>query len=275
MNHLAYFEGLHHSPPKPVSTMPSTQSKPSSSSSPSSSTSPTTPGVGFMSLPLELRFQIYAHLLTIPPSPSSSSRSSSSKPPSHAALSATQPPSPRESSRVHPAILLANRQINWEATPFLYASNIFIAHPSLLTTFPRLRNWYPPLREAKTLAPRIRRFHVQVRLDLPLPFDREQAREAFSGLEELSVDVVQAMFLGVDCANLAVFEAVRGVKSVRFGGSTTGFEEYIAWLVGVMTSPVGREVAPYEPECESPWAHLWRGHTSLVRSSAVQVEKQE
>ncbi|KAH0493836.1 hypothetical protein TgHK011_000482 [Trichoderma gracile] len=197
--------------------------------------------------PLELRFQIYAHLLTIPPSPSSSSHSSSSKPPSHAALSATQPPSPRESSRVHPAILLANRQINWEATPFLYASNIFIAHPSLLTTFPRLRNWYPPLREAKTLAPRIRRFHVQVRLDLPLPFDREQAREAFSGLEELSVDVVQAMFLGVDCANLAVFEAVRGVKSVRFGGSTTGFEEYLAWLVGAMTSPVGTEVVPYEP----------------------------
>ncbi|KAK1237675.1 hypothetical protein MKX07_006803 [Trichoderma sp. CBMAI-0711] len=233
-----------------------------------------------MSLPLELRFQIYAHLLTIPPTTtttsSSSSTSSKSSPPpsSHAALSATQP-SPREPSHVHPAILLANRQINWEATPFLYSSNIFVAHPSLLTTFPRLRNWYPPLREAKSLVPLIRRFHIQVRLDLPLPFDREKARDAFSGLDELSVDVVQAMFLGVDCANLAVFEAVRGVKKVRFGGSTTGFEEYLAWLVGAMTSPVGTEVVPFEPVCESPWAHLWRGHTNLVRSSAVQVEKQE
>ncbi|TFB04967.1 hypothetical protein CCMA1212_002499 [Trichoderma ghanense] len=267
MNHLAYLEALRHSPPEAPSTPPSTQTKPPPSSS--TSTSPTTPKVGFMSLPLELRFQIYTHLLTIPPSSSSTSSQ-----PSHHALSATEP-SPREPSRIHPAILLANRQINWEATPFLYSTNIFLAHPSLLTTFPRLRNWYPPLREAKTLVPRIRRFHVQVRLDLPLPFDREKAREAFSGLDELSIDVVQAMFLGVDCANLAVFEAVRGVKRVRIGGSTTGFEEYIAWLVEAMTRPVGTEVAPFEPECESPWAHLWSGHTNLVRSSGIQVEKEE
>ncbi|KAL6891022.1 hypothetical protein HDV57DRAFT_278437 [Trichoderma longibrachiatum] len=263
MNHLAYFETLHHNPPKDAPTTPSTQCKPSS----------TTPKVGFMSLPLELRFQIYTHLLTIPPPPSSSS-SSSSKPqtPSHAALSATSP-SPHEPSHIYPAILLTNRQINWEATPFLYSANIFIAHPSLLTTFPRLRNWYPPLREAKTLTPLIRRFHIQVRLDLPLPFDREKARDAFSGLDELSIDAVQAMFLGVDCTNLAVFELVRGVKRVSIGGSTTGFEGYIAWLVGAMTCPVGTEVAPYEPVCESPWAHLWSGHTNLVRSSAVQAEK--
>ncbi|KAL7816931.1 hypothetical protein V8C44DRAFT_322017 [Trichoderma aethiopicum] len=267
MNHLAYFEALHHSPHEASSTMPPKYTEPTSTSS-------STPKVGFMSLPLELRFQIYTHLLTIPPPPSSSSSSFSSKPqpPSHAALSATSP-SPHEPSHIHPAILLANRQINWEATPFLYSANIFIAHPSLLTTFPRLRNWYPPLREAKTLTPLIRRFHVQIRLDLPLPFDREKARDAFSGLDELSIDAVQAMFLGVDCTNLAVFELVRGVKRVSVGGSTTGFEGYIDWLVGAMMSPVGTEVAPYEPVCESPWAHLWSGHTNLVRSSAVQVEK--
>ncbi|PTB62849.1 hypothetical protein BBK36DRAFT_1128368 [Trichoderma citrinoviride] len=222
-----------------------------------------------MSLPLELRFQIYAHLLSLPASSSSHHALSSASPPS----SSSDEPSPHH---VHPAILLANRQINWEATPFLYASNIFIAHPSLLTSFPRLRNWYPPLREAAVLVPRmIRRFHVQVRLDLPLPFDREKARDAFSGLDELSVDVVQAMFLGVDCANLAVFDAVRGVKRVRFGGSTTGFEDYLAWLADAMTSPVGAEVPPFEPECESPWAHIWSGYENLVRSSVVQVEKVE
>ncbi|KAL6881601.1 hypothetical protein J3F83DRAFT_66682 [Trichoderma novae-zelandiae] len=261
MNHLAYFEALQRCSPKALPTRPSTHTESSSTSSQPS------PRVGFMSLPLELRFQIYAHLLSIPPD----SKSQSS---SHHALSSAEP-SPREPSHVHPAILRASRQINWEATPFLYAGNIFVAHPSLLAAFPRLRNWYPPLREAKTLAPLIRRFHIQVRLDLPLPYGREAAAESFSGLDELSIDVVQAMFLGVDCANLAVFDAVRGVKTVRVGGSTTGFEEYIAWLVGAMTSPVGADVAPYEPECESPWAPLWSGHTNLVRSSVVRVEKQE
>ncbi|KAL6700105.1 hypothetical protein J3F84DRAFT_362709 [Trichoderma pleuroticola] len=224
------------------------------------STSSSTPKVGFMSLPLELRFQIYNHLLSIPPRPKSSSHHLSSSVPS---------------DHVHPAILLANRQINWEATPFLYSSNMFVAHPTLLATFPRLRNWYPPMREAKTLVPLIHRFHVQVRLDLPLPYDRKAAAESFSGLDELSIDLVQSMFLGVDSNNLAVFDAVRGVKNVRISGSTTGFEHYIAWLVNAMTSPVGAEVAPYEEQEDSPWAHIWSGHANLVRSSIPQIEKQE
>ncbi|KAL7949110.1 hypothetical protein V8C42DRAFT_313321 [Trichoderma barbatum] len=254
MNYLSYLETLRRSSPMAAPT--------SSISTPAEMPSSSTPKVGFMSLPLELRFQIYDHLLSIPPHPKSSSHhhlSSSAEAPCH----------------VYPAILLANRQINWEATPFLYSSNMFVAHPTLLATFPRLRNWYPPLREAKSLVPLIRRFHVQVRLDLPLPYDRKAVAESFSGLDELSIDLVQSMFLGVDSDNLAVFDAVRGVKTVYISGSTTGFEHYIAWLVHAMTSPLGAEVAPYEPEPESPWAHIWSGHASLVSSTIAQIEKQE
>ncbi|RFU73658.1 hypothetical protein TARUN_8581 [Trichoderma arundinaceum] len=252
MNHLAYFEALRNSAPKPVTT----------TSASSEMTSPSTPKVGFMSLPLELRFQIYALLLSIPPHPESSSHhylSSNSEAPTY----------------VYPAILLASRQINWEATPFLYAANMFVAHPSMLATFPRLRNYYPPMREAKTLVPLIHRFHIQVRLDLPLKFDRKAAAESFSGLDELSIDIVQSMFLGVSYDNLSVFDQVRGVKKLYISGSTTGFEDYMAWLRYAMTSPIGEEVAPYEEESESAWAHIWSGHASLVKSSIPLVEKEE
>ncbi|KAL7931122.1 hypothetical protein V8C35DRAFT_310409 [Trichoderma chlorosporum] len=256
MNYLSYFETLNRSSPMATPTTPTPADVPSPSS-PSS-----TPKVGFMSLPLELRFQIYALLLSIPPHPKASSHH-------HLTSSASAP------CHVHPAILLASRQINWEATPFLYSSNMFVAHPTMLAAFPRLRNWYPPLREAKSLVPLIRRFHVQVRLDLPLPYDRDAVAASFSGLDELSIDLVQPTFLGVDGANLAVFEAVRGVKAVSIGGSTTGFGHYIAWLVDAMTSPPGAQVAPYEPEEDSPWAHFWSGHASLVSSSTPRIEKEE
>ncbi|KAH6611067.1 hypothetical protein Trco_001087 [Trichoderma cornu-damae] len=241
--------------------MPSTSTSTSTSSTTAKGQPPSAPKVGFMSLPLELRFQIYALLLSIPPQPKSSSH--------HHLSSRSEAP-----SYVYPAILLANRQINWEATPFLY-SNMFVAHPSLLATFPRLRSWYSPLREAKALVPRIHRFHVQIRLDLPLQFDRKAAAESFSGVDELSVDVEQSMFLGVGYDNLTVFDQVRGVKNLYISGSTTGFEDYIAWLRYAMTSPVGAEVAPYEAESVSPWAHIWSGHASLVTSPIVQVDKEE
>ncbi|KAL5094140.1 hypothetical protein Trisim1_008248 [Trichoderma cf. simile WF8] len=257
MSYLSYVSSLQRSSQMSAPTTTQTTPAEMPSSSPSS-----TPKVGFMSLPLELRFQIYDHLLSIPPHPKSSSH--------HHLSSYAQP-----SEHVYPAILLANRQINWEATPFLYSSNMFVAHPTLLATFPRLRNWYPPMREAKMLVPMIHRFHVQVRLDLPLPYDRKAVAESFSGLDELSIDLVQSMFLGVDCNNLAVFDAVRGVKNVYISGSTTGFEHYIAWLIDAMKSPLGAEVAPYEPQEDSPWAHIWSGHANLVRTSIPQIEKQE
>ncbi|OHE91896.1 lysosomal cystine transporter [Colletotrichum orchidophilum] len=167
----------------------------------------------FLELPCEIRLDIYTHLLLHPPL----DRLDSSLP----------------HTRLHPAILAASRQIHAEGMPILYCNNIFLAHAKLLSSFPRLRSWYPPVRERSVL-PRIRRFHIRVRLDCDLAFDAEAATAAFSGVDELLVEVWQAAFQSADHGALYVFEGVRGVKAVRIYGSITGFEVYVSWLEGVM-----------------------------------------
>ncbi|GKT85127.1 hypothetical protein Ct61P_02977 [Colletotrichum tofieldiae] len=167
----------------------------------------------FLDLPLEIRLDIYAHLLLHPPIDK---------------LSPTRPV-----TRVHPAILSASRQTHAEGTPVLYSKNVFLAHTTLLASFPRLRPWYPPIRERSVL-PHIRRFHIRVRLDCDPAFDASAAAAAFSGVDELVVEVWQAMFQGADHGTLRVFEGVRGVRDVKVYGSITGFEGYVRWLEGVM-----------------------------------------
>ncbi|KAH6987413.1 hypothetical protein BKA56DRAFT_669073 [Ilyonectria sp. MPI-CAGE-AT-0026] len=149
------------------------------------------------------------------------------------------------SAIVHAGLLLANRQINAEATPFLYSENTFLAHPTLLASFPRLRARYGPIKESAVL-PRIRRFHVEVRLDCDLPYDQDAVTKSFSGLDELNINVVQSMYLGVGHRNLHKFEGIRGVKRVHISGSTTGFKEYARWLVGVMQSEPGTQVGEFK-----------------------------
>ncbi|KAK2603699.1 hypothetical protein QQS21_004075 [Conoideocrella luteorostrata] len=167
---------------------------------------PATPP-SFMSLPPEIRLQIYTHLLLLP----------------------AYTDSPLSQPQIHPSILLANRQINREGTPLLYTKNMFLAHPSLLTSFPRLRTWYTPVREASAIS-RIRRFRVVVRLDCDMRYTRDMASRMLSGMDEVVVEVVQAVFLGAGPENLRVLEGVRGVRSVVVRGSTTGFEGYVGWL---------------------------------------------
>lgn len=190
------------------------------------------PSCLFLSIPLELRLEIYSYLLHLPP---------------------YCPHQRCPTSHVHTNLLLANRQINDEATPLLYASNTFVAHPTLLTSFPRLRAWYGPIRES-TIVPRIRRFHLRLRLDCDVPFDRDVVARAFSGLEELTIDLVQAVFMGVGCANLTRFDAVRGVARVNILGSTSGFEDYVSWLRDAMTSKPGVRIADFVPS-QPRWAY--------------------
>lgn len=168
----------------------------------------------FLDLPCEIRLDIYALLLLI-----------------HPPLDKVSPSSPQ--AWLYPAILSTNRQIHTEGTPILYGNNIFLAHATLLASFPRLRPWYPPIRERSVL-PRIRRFHIRLRLDCDLAFDAAAATAAFSGADELVVEVWQAAFQSADHGALRVFEGVRAVKTVRVYGSTTGFEDYVGWLEGVM-----------------------------------------
>lgn len=187
----------------------------------------------FFDLPLEIRYEIYDQLLLAAPYTKCTRRSN-------------------PDSQVYGSLLRANRQINSEATDLLYGCNTFVAHPTLLTSFPRLRAWYAPVKES-SVVPRIRRFHVQVRLDIDLPYDEAVVTESFSGLDELSIDVMQAMFLGVGYRNLTKFEGIRGVKRVKVMGSTTGFEDYIEWLKKAMMSEPGSKVEDFVPQ-HTEWA---------------------
>lgn len=175
----------------------------------------------FLTLPPEVRLQIYSYLLHLPPPCSTDSSS----------------PSP-SSALVHAPILLTNHLINVEATSLLYSQNTFLAHPSLLTSFPRLRAYYPPIRSPNPLL-LIRRFRLTLRLDCDLPFTPDAAAKALSGLEHLEIILVQSVFLGVGGSNLKALEGVRGVEDVVIGGSTTGFEEYVEWLKLLMCSAQG------------------------------------
>ena len=85
-----------------------------------------------------------------------------------------------------------------------------------------------------------------MRLDCDLPFTKEAATEAFSGIEALELYLVQSVFLGVGGTNLRAFEGVRGVGRVVITGSTTGIEGYVEWLRGVMQSERGVDVKEFE-----------------------------
>ncbi|GJC93848.1 hypothetical protein ColKHC_02674 [Colletotrichum higginsianum] len=95
---------------------------------------------------------------------------------------------------------------------------MFLAHAMLLASFPRLRSWYPPVRERSVL-PRIRRFHVRVRLDCDPTFDAGAATAAFSGVEELVVEVWQAVFQGPTMTRCGCSRASAASRTSRSTGA--------------------------------------------------------
>lgn len=76
----------------------------------------------------------------------------------------------------------------------------------------------------------IKRVRLVIRLDCDARFTRGAATKMLSGLEELVVEVVQAVFLAGGHENLRSLEGVRGVRRVVIGGSVMGFEGYVCWL---------------------------------------------
>ncbi|KAI0490926.1 hypothetical protein F4859DRAFT_28402 [Xylaria cf. heliscus] len=199
----------------------------------------------FLNLPLEIRLEIYAHLLT---TPSYSPRSST---PSPAPFFTPQtPPSP-----LHPNILRTCRQLHAECIPILYSSNTFLAHTSLLTTFPSFfsaqhpHKTYAPVRSA-SLASLVTRYRVRLRLDVEPQFDRAGVTAQFSGRSELVVEVWQAGWRGAGPDALRLFEGVRAVRRARVTGSTSGFEAYARWLERAMMAAVGDYVRPFAWEDE-------------------------
>lgn len=162
----------------------------------------------FLSLPGEIRNQIYNYVFTLP-----------------------SPSTPRRlgDRALYPALLSTCSQVHEEGVQILYGQNTYLAHPSLLTGMPRLRPYYDTIFYQSLIA-LISRYHIRVRLDCDPNFTKEDATEAFSGMEELTVEVTQAQFGSSDFKVLKLFEGVRGVKNARVYGSITGFPEYAQWL---------------------------------------------
>ncbi|KAK4246256.1 hypothetical protein C7999DRAFT_33298, partial [Corynascus novoguineensis] len=97
----------------------------------------------FLSIPLEIRLEIYFHLLVLPGPPPPEilqttyrcSFATSATPPSLTTKTNNRP-------TLHPQILRVNTQTYHEALPILYSENTFSAHPVLLTTQPALYHPY-------------------------------------------------------------------------------------------------------------------------------------
>ncbi|KAF2087794.1 hypothetical protein K490DRAFT_18988, partial [Saccharata proteae CBS 121410] len=174
-------------------------------------------------LPAELRIQIYSDLLTSPHIPSLRRLAARNY------FSTSVLPGPA----VHTNILCTCRQIFWEATPILYGENSFAAHPQLLTKMPFLVDKSRPIVQSSA-AQRIRRWSLNVRLDTDPLFSLEDATRAFSGAEEVEIDVWQAQFEACDYSVLRLFEGVRGVGRARVKGSVE--RGFASWLELVMMS---------------------------------------
>jgi hypothetical protein len=187
-------------------------------------------------LPGEIRNQIYGLLLIAPP-----------------------PGTPRplgSNHQIYPQILSACRQIHREATAVLYGMNTFIAHCSLLSSLPQLCRWQHPITSYDMIN-MIKRYHIYVRLDCDPRFTAKMARDSFTGMEELTVEVFQSQFGSSDYMVLRLFEEIRGVKRARVFGSTSAFPEYISWLEKAMMSPEGTEVVEYGGNGAEVGRDLW------------------
>lgn len=179
----------------------------------------------FMTLPVELRLEIYSYLLVLP---------EEWNPAKQAA-----PPA------LYPEILSACQQTYEEALPMLYKPNKFTAHPNFLTTIPRLHKTRSPVY-ASHLGGLIRRFYLPVRLDADPAFDEEKATAMLNGLDELDVEAWETQYFVAGPEALKPLEAVRGVKKARVWGDTMGFTSYARWLEQTMMKAVGEPVEPFE-----------------------------
>lgn len=179
--------------------------------------------LSFLDLPGEIRNQIYKELLLI--LPLSTPRMLGDPP-------------------IYPQILAVCRKVHEEARQILYGCNTFLAHPNLLADLPRLRLYYDAISE-KRLIDQISRYHIRVRLDCDPRFSTVQVQNAFTGVEELTVEVFQAQFGGSDYSVLKRFESVRGVKNARIYGSIYAFPEYANWLQNAMMSRIGTAVKQF------------------------------
>ncbi|KAK4177928.1 hypothetical protein QBC36DRAFT_235489 [Triangularia setosa] len=207
----------------------------------------------FMSLPLELRLEIYTDLLQLSLPPNSGEES----PPYRSSTPPLSTFSPKP--KIHISILYASRQIYVEALPLLYSLNTFTAHPTLLTAQPSLypsqhtkpslatptlptpastppqeRPFTPPSQSGHVITiplspfvsaplnqptiptcyiPLIRKWRLRVKLDSPPPWSEELIGECFTGARELTLDIWQSSFWGG--VGVRTLKGFEGVRGVR------------------------------------------------------------
>lgn len=198
----------------------------------------------FLALPAELRNQIYILLLTSPFIPALRQISSRGHVSDYIL----------PSLGLTPCLLATCRQIHNEALGVLYGANTFVAHPSLLAALPHLITPRRPVLTGPGLR-NMRKWLVNLRLDVDPKFDAEGAAHAFSGADELQIDVFQAMYGSCDLAALRLFEGVRGVGVAKVVGST-GCGTYARWLERAMMTAVGDAVEPFDESTQwEAWSH--------------------
>jgi hypothetical protein len=155
-----------------------------------------------------------------------------------------------------PNILRTCHRIHDEATPILYKSNIFCAHPTQLKGSPFLVAsdrvvYYSRFKD------HITKWYISLRLDTDPRLQARDVEAAFNGVESLEVEVWQAMFGTADTRVLKLFEGVRGIGRVVIQGSVS--RGYSEWLATCMESPPGSVVAPYvdgkRPHEWDMWSH--------------------
>lgn len=83
-----------------------------------------------------------------------------------------------------------------------------------------------------------------MRLDTDPRFSKTQATESFTGIDELEIEVFQAMYGSCDFSVLKLFEGVRGIGKVVVQGSV-GDGKYADWLARAMMSSPGTEVPTF------------------------------
>lgn len=219
-----------------------------------------------LTIPLEIRLQIYAYLLTLTPLPIYSDNLTSSQP------------------LVHPAILFVNHQINHEATRALYRDNTFIMTQPVDVFWPystsetrsvdalkapllieeeRDQNHQPPfyLKLRTTMPPiplhlsqkhNIRRFllpwrvdkttqpkHTSPQSDEATAYRKEAVREILSGAESVTLQCLSAGAMGADASALQDLEGVRGVGRFVVREEGMGLDGYLEWLKGRVEGVVG------------------------------------
>ena len=185
--------------------------------------------LSFLDLPGEIRNQIYLQLLVLRLLPAISRRRRLGDGP------------------IYPQILMTCHKVYEEAKQILYGCNTFLAHHNLLIDLPRLRLYYDAIT-SPTLITLIKRYHIRIRLDNDPNFISAKATEAFTSVEEFTIEVFQAQYGGSDYRTLKLFEGIRGVKKARVYGSTTAFPEYVEWLQNSMMAPIGKEVRVFDKE---------------------------